>query len=188
MSLETATTIWTIRAALICMAITFAIRLWQVGRSGSMKRDASIEEADGSLAPNLAMEIAKSVWLIGSLFSLIHAIAAMGFYHQFNHQLAVEDTAQQTESLLGVRVGIGIWFNYAFVSTWLVDALWWIATPKGYERRSSWINKLVCGFLVFIAINGAIVFESGIVRWVSIGVIACLVGLYFVRKGQLNSA
>jgi hypothetical protein len=118
---------------------------------------------------------------------VLHALAAMGFYHQWSHSLAFDETARQTQSLLGISVGVGIYFNYAFVLIWMVDALWWIGQPKSYVRRASWINWLVYGYLIFIAINGTVVFETGIVRWVSVAaglVLAALASRKFLRSND----
>ena len=167
-------TIWTIRAALICLFGTFILLVLQ--------RPRSVEKSGLELSKtSAAMDGAKHLWVLGSFFSLLHALAAMIFYHHGSHELAMADTARQTKDLLGVSVGIGIFFNYAFVICWLADAMWWIARPQAYETRHKFFNWVVYGFLVFIAVNGAIVFETGIVRWVSVASLAILI-LLFVRR------
>ncbi len=157
--LATEVTIWTIRLSMICLAGALTLRL-QAPRPCT----STIENGDRH---SVWMLGAKNLWLLGGFFSLLHAMAAMAFYHQWNHSLALADTARQTKSLLGFPVGIGLYFNYAFVSIWLADALWWIAASGSYEKRARWINGLVYGFLIFIAINGTVVFASGIVRWIA---------------------
>ena len=146
---------WTIRGALVCMFLFFAMRISNPDLKGS------------------TIELAKSLWLIGSLLSLLHAIATMAYYHQFQHALAYEDTAHQTEQAIGIAVGFGIWLNYLFVLVWLLDALWMNGLTASYFARRLALNRLIYGFLGFIAFNGAIVFESGPVRW--IGILAILV-------------
>jgi hypothetical protein len=167
-------TIWTIRIALICM---FGTLLLFVLQGSSTAKVSALEEKQASTA----MEAAKHLWVLGSFFSLLHAMAAMIFYHSGSHEIAMADTARQTKALLGVSVGIGIYFNYAFVGCWLMDAMWWIARPNSYESRTKIFNWLIYGFLIFIAINGAIVFETGIIRWVSVFGIAVL-SLLFVKR------
>jgi hypothetical protein len=162
---ETDVVAWTIRGALICMILFFATRIMSPNLKGS------------------TLELAKSFWLIGSLLSLLHAIATMAFYHQFQHSLAYQDTAHQTEQAIGVAVGFGIWLNYLFVMVWLMDALWMNGLTNGYLARHRVFNWLTYGFLCFIAINGAIVFESGPVRW---GGIVALLALSVIWKTYGN--
>ena len=132
-------------------------------------------------------EAAKSFWLIGSFLSLLHAILAMGFYHLFRHELAWDETARRTMEVIGKPIGIGIYFNYAFVLLWLADAFWWIASSKSYHSRPRWISWLIHGYLAFIAVNGAIVFESGMVRWLGFVAIGLLVWLWLVSRGRSES-
>lgn len=167
---------WTIRVALLFMFATFALRLLEphgVPQSGNVENEFS-DSFDNA---------EKHAWLLGSFFLLLHAMATMLLVHRGSHLAAVEDTAQQTEALLGVAVGVGIYFNYVFVAVWLVDALWWIASSSSYRSRSRWWNRLIYGYLIFIAINGAIVFESGIVRWAALAGAVVLLGLMF-RNNQ----
>ena len=159
---------WTIRGALICMVLFFAMRILNPNLKGS------------------TLELAKSFWLVGSLLSLLHAIATMAFYHQFQHAAAYQDTAHQTEQAIGVAVGFGIWLNYLFVMAWLLDALWMNGFTNSYFARHRTFNWLIYGFLGFIAINGAIVFESGPVRWVGILAILFLVGMWKMNKVSHN--
>lgn len=177
-NLETEITIWAIRLSMICLFGALALRLRSPLKSGE-----SGGYHDGNSA---SMVGARNLWLLGSFFSLLHIMAAMSFYHQWSHWLALEDTARQTQSLLGVRVGIGIYFNYAFALVWLADAMWWIGLPKSYESRSRWITGIVYGFLIFIAINGTIVFASGAVRWVSIAAVVVLLVLACQKPVRLN--
>ncbi len=190
--------VWTIRIALFLMFVTFALLLAkpsegeneedepdgesESGAAGSNDPRNEIERSKQSSSENY-LEGARNAWLLGSFFSLLHAIATMVFIHQGSHDVAVEYTAKQTESLLGFGFGIGIYFNYAFVIIWLVDALWWIAQRKTYEARNSSISWAVYGFLIFIAFNGSIVFESGWVRWFAIAGVIVL-GLLAWRRSK----
>jgi len=57
--------------------------------------------------------------------------------------LAFQDTAAQAQAVIGIRAGFGVWLNYVFVVLWVVDALWWIASPASYERRARVISWIV---------------------------------------------
>ena len=177
-------TAWPIRLAMLCLVLTIALRLCYA-RWPLPAKDG--DSAKNSVAKSIR-EGAKSLWLIGSFLSLFHAVAAMGFYHDWLHINAMEDTARQTKALLGVSVGAGIYFNYAFVLTWLLDAFWWTASEKFYESRPRWLHFLIYGFIIFIAINGAIIFESGWVRWAGVGSIVGILLTYWWAKPKKTAA
>ena len=151
---------WSIRVSLFCL---FAFLITETASNRLSLR-----------SPSLAWQRWKTtVWWTGALTSLLHMILAMGWVHQWSHERAFEDTASQTEALLGVRVGWGIYFNYLFVVTWLADATWMLVASSHYRNRNRWIQLGLYGYLVFIAINGAAVFASGWIRWATL---ALLVG------------
>ena len=161
---ESQITIWTIRGSLICMGTSCWLRLSQ---SNDPPR-----------------QLARLLWIVGALLSVAHFAAAMGFYHDWSHARAMDDTAVQTEYAIGRRVGIGIYFNYLFVIAWLTDAVWWVAHRSSYSSRAPWIGWLLIGYLLFIAFNGAVVFERGAVRWVSIFAFAVLAFAWFHMRNS----
>ncbi len=173
--LGTIVTVWSVRISMICMFCAFSLRLLDRSRDGS---------GETSARESALIVGARNLWLLGSFFALIHAMAAMIFAHQGSHELAFVDTAAKTKALLGVAIGAGIYFNYAFVVIWLADAMWWIAKPSSYESRNRTWNWLVYGYLSFIAINGTIVFETGTVRWVSVGGLAVLAILFYWPRSR----
>lgn len=152
-TLEHALTIWSIRIAVVCL---FTYLIFQ----------------PRPFAPRHISRPLIWVWNIGALLSLLHLLFAMGFVHQWSHQLAWEDTAQQTDEFMGVRVGAGIYFNYLFVGIWVFDAIWQWGWTASYHRRYRWAGRLIIGYLLFIAFNGAVVFESGLIRWVTLILLA----------------
>ncbi len=120
----------------------------------------------------------RSVWTAGCLFFLAHMLAAFAYYHHWSHAHAYLDTAEKTAAALGWRFGGGIYFNHLFAIVWTADVLWsWLAAGN-YRRRPAWATAAVHGFMLFIAINGLVVFKGGAVRWVSLAVGATLLGLF----------
>lgn len=108
------------------------------------------------------------LWTAGCLFLWAHMVAAFHFYHDWSHAAAVADTAEQTEQLLGVRFGAGIWFNYLLMTLWTIDVwLEWrcIIERSSGSRAFTW---LVHGFAFFIIFNGTVVFKEGWVRWAGV--------------------
>ena len=116
------------------------------------------------------------LWLLGALFALAHSVSALTTFHHGSQAAALESTAAQTEQLLGIRFGAGLYINYLFVVVWLADAAFRLLGRSRYAWLPSWYRPMVIGFLVFIAINGAIVFQSGWIRIIGIGCV-CMLGI-----------
>ena len=108
---------------------------------------------------------ARWLWTLGCGIFLLHVAAAFHFYHDWSHADAVAETARQTHELLGVVFGAGVWFNYLFALVWVTDVAWWWISPTARRRRPRWVAALIHGYMLLIAFNGVVVFESGPVRW-----------------------
>jgi hypothetical protein len=173
---------WTIRLALVCYVAYLAgwLARWNTRRPRA----------------------ARAVWTLGCVLFDVHVVCAFHFFHHWSHLAAWRNTAERTERLLGVAVGDGIYFSYLFLMLWILDVLWlwwpsWtagLAAPGSRENRAgayatgvpipgakpveapAW-RVGVHVFLLFIAVNGAIVFEAGPTRWVGLAsglLLACL--------------
>ncbi|MCO6457165.1 MAG: hypothetical protein J5I93_17860 [Pirellulaceae bacterium] len=153
---------WTIRLALALYALYLASRL--ASAPGERPRPWQ-----------------RHVWTAACASFLVHLAAAMHFYHGWSHQAAVDDTARQTEALLGVAFGEGIYFSYVFAALWLADVLWWWVGPASYLARGRWLEWGVHAYLFFIAFHGAVVFESGPTRWGGLLVTSILAALVLRR-------
>ncbi|MBI2688847.1 MAG: hypothetical protein HYX27_21295 [Acidobacteria bacterium] len=140
--------LWTIRIA----ALLYSIALVQIIRG----RDARV------------------LWTAGCASYLAHVAAAFQWVYGWSHAIAVRETARQTRELFGLDWGVGIWFNYAFTLVWLGDVLWWWIAPESRERRADWIGKTIHGYMVWMFLNGAVVFPKGAVRWISAAVAVSL--------------
>jgi hypothetical protein len=152
-------TIWTIRLALACYVAYLAGRLvnaWPARWPG----------------------IGRLAWTAGCAFFVAHVVAAFQFEHHWSNRAAVAETARQTRDLLGVAFGEGIYFSYLFLLVWVADVGdWWLRGHATRGERPRWLGGLVHGYLGFIAFNGAIVFEGGLVRWASVAAGMALAGL-----------
>jgi len=80
---------WTVRAALILYALTFALRL---------------------AAPKRRRE-ARLLWTTVCVLFLAHVAAAFQFFHAWGHAHAYRETARQTRELFGLDWGGGLYFN-----------------------------------------------------------------------------
>ncbi len=153
--------LWAIRIALGLMVLVFAMEIR--GRTSTDRSTASM-------------------WLVGALLSLCHSLGSLATFHQGSQSKAFEATAQQTEELLGVGFGAGLFVNYAFVTVWLIDAFFRILLPSIYNQLPKVYRYCTNGFLIFIAINGAIVFQSGWVRGMGLACLTMLLLLSWQRR------
>jgi hypothetical protein len=155
---------WLIRLALVCYAAALFAQLLSNNR------------------PSILRE-ARLAWTAGSVFLWAHLAAAFHFYHHWSHTLAFEDTARQTEELLGFAVGEGVYVNYLFAAVWTADAAyWWLAGLRRYAARPRWITLTVHAFLLFIVANATITFRTGATRWTAVAILLALAALAVVTS------
>ena len=95
---------------------------------------------------------------------IAHVMAAFHYTHHWSQEEAIKSTARETEQLIGMAFGEGLYFNYLFLLVWIADVLFWWLKPERYETRPAWLEYGIHGYLFFIAFNGAVVFESGVTR------------------------
>jgi hypothetical protein len=157
-------TLWTVRIAMAHYAIAAAA--WLLRRS----------------------ELARGAWTAGLVFFLAHVAAAFQFVHHWSHDAARIETARQAREMAGVDSGFGLWMNYAFAALWLGDVAWMWASPESHAKRARLAGYLLHAFLLFVAINGAIVFAHGGMRSTSIAGLAGLLLLALYRYGQARRA
>jgi len=158
-------TSWTIRIALACYAAAWAVR---ISGPASQRRWRWWR------------------WLstLGCAAFAGHVIAAFEFYHHWSHSHAVADTARQTREMIGLEFGEGIFFSYAFGVAWLLDVAWsWLA-PDSYRRQRLAATVALHGYLIFIALNGAAVFKSGPIRWITLAVAVALAAWAIWRRNS----
>ena len=122
-------------------------------------------------SPHVALS--RWAWTLGALAMLFHALAAFHLRYEWSHEEAVRQTAERCEQTVGVAVGQGVWFNYAMVAIWLVDAgRWWWTRDRECEvaRRAVWLHV----FFLFMIVNGAVVFAPGWSRWAGAALLCLL--------------
>jgi hypothetical protein len=160
-----AVTIWTVRIALLLYVA--ALFSWLHGRGHRIR---------GS----------RLLWTAGWLCYLAHVAAAFHYVHRWSHHRALAETAAQTEALVGMATGFGLWLNYLFTAVWTADVVWWWLDEDGYRLRPQLAAIAVHAFLGFMFFNGAVVFATGLSRWVGLAAAALLVPLWF--RGRRRSA
>jgi len=125
----------------------------------------------------------KRTWTAACCFYLLHMITAFAFFHHFSHREAYDATARQTQALMGVYYGGGLYWNYVFTAVWIGDVAWaWLG---GYTQRARWIAYAVHGFLAFMFINATVVFGKG---WIRMGGVLGFVVLAAMRIARGRSS
>ena len=139
----------------------------------------------GSLRPKwCSWSTRRTIWTFACVMFIGHFIAAFHYYHRWSHAHAVADTAEKTRALMGWAFGEGIYFSYLFLVIWILDVVWMWAAALSYQKRAAGIGVLVHGYLMFIAVNGTAVFESGVTRWATVASGIGLLALLATLKRQ----
>ncbi len=128
---------------------------------------------------------ARWAWTIGCFGLLSHVACAFHFYHNWSQASAYRETARQTAELFSFHWGGGLYINYAFMTAWLVNVLWWWRGFSAYDQRPrAWVWGWRAFFL-FMIFNATVVFKTGALRWIGL---AMCVGMALIwwqtdRKG-----
>jgi len=131
---------------------------------------------------------ARVAWTIGCASLISHMIFAFQFYHGWSHESAYRDTARQTEEVVGLNWGGGLFINYVLLIAWVVDITWWWLSGLDSYRSRPWPLVAVWhGFIVFIIFNATVVFADGIVRWVGLCICATLCFAWFKVATQWST-
>ncbi|HTU25622.1 MAG TPA: hypothetical protein VMF30_09510 [Pirellulales bacterium] len=123
--------------------------------------------------------IARWCWTWGLVCFLVHLAMAFHYYHHWSHADAFERTRRVA------RFGEGIYVSYLFTIVWAADVVYWCLRPARYATRGAWIDRILHGFMLFIVLNGTIVFETGGIRWAgAVGLIGLAVAWWLARDAR----
>lgn len=129
--------------------------------------------------------VARLAWTVGGVSLLGHVAFAYNFYYGWSQTAAYRDTARQTAEVVGLDWGGGLYINYVVLGAWLMDVSWWWWRGHDAYRRRPW--PLVAtwhGFLIFIVFNATVVFKTGPVRWLGLGVCLGLGLVWWLAAGE----
>jgi hypothetical protein len=114
---------------------------------------------------------ARWAWTIGSLAIVLHLVCALHFYHHWSQSSAYIETARQTKQVFGMDWGGGLWINYAFISAWILDTIWWWRGLEPYQRRPRLLVATWQVIFIFMVFNATVVFKTGVLR--VLGLVLC---------------
>lgn len=163
-------TIWVTIVAYAIGSVSFAL-----AGTGSRWNSAGLSQNDAATRSQWN-SFARVAWTLAVISLIVHFICAFQFYHGWSHGAAYRDTARQTEEVVGLDWGGGLFINYAFLAIWIVDIGWWWLLGLDSYRGRPWPLIIIWhGLLILIIFNATVVFEDGIVRWLGL---AICIGLF----------
>jgi hypothetical protein len=109
-------------------------------------------------------DAARVLYTAGALLLIAHTAAAFQWRHDWSHAAAFDATAARSATVTGFASGVGIYLNYLMAALWIADAAWWWLRPRGYLMRPRAVDLSMFAFLVFMIVNGAVVFAAGPMR------------------------
>lgn len=121
-----------------------------------------------------ADRVARAAWTVAIFLAAIHVVLAFHFVYGWDHEAAVAETARQAEERFGWGWRGSIYVNYVFLTIWLADVWWWWAAPASHASRSSRFEIARLAAFVFMFVNGAVIFASGIGRLAGIAAVAAV--------------
>lgn len=123
----------------------------------------------------------RLAWTVGCVALVAHTICAFHFYHHWSQASALREVERQTAAVTGMNWGGGLFINYAFLAAWVADVVWWWQGLESYRSRHWAITAIWQFVLIFMVFNATVVFKTGVVRWVGVGI---CIGLLTVWLGQ----
>jgi hypothetical protein len=132
-----------------------------------------------------ADRLARSLSTTGLVLAVIHVVLAFEFVYAWNHEAAVEATARQSAERFGWAWRGGIYVNYLFLLLWLADVCWWWVAPASHAARPVQIESARLGLFLFMFLNGAVIFASGVGRLVGTACVVLVVASLARRRGWL---
>jgi len=121
-----------------------------------------------------ADRLARAAWTVAILLAAIHVVLAFHFVYTWNHETAVAETARQSAERFGVGWRGSIYVNYVFLAIWLADVCWWWIAPASHASRSMRLEIARLATFVFMFVNGAIIFASGIGRLAGVAAVTAV--------------
>ena len=115
---------------------------------------------------------------LGIALLLTHIALAFHVKYDWNHAVAVRETARQTSATFGLDWGGGVYINYLFALVWAIDSWWWHTHPAEAAARPAALRWALRIFYLTIVFNGAVVFVPGLHRWLGAALTLWLIWIW----------
>lgn len=130
---------------------------------------------------------ARLAWTIGCAGLIAHTICAFHFYHDWSQASAYREVERQTGEVTGMSWGGGLFINYAFLAAWVADVAWWWRGLQEYQQRHWMITAIWQFIFLFMVFNATVVFKTGIVRWLGVGICVGLLSVWILSARRRQS-
>lgn len=127
----------------------------------------------------------RSLWTAGAAAFLVHAATSFAVFYDGSHAVALVETARQTAEMTGRSTAVGLWLNYLFATLWLADAAEWQIAPERRRRRPPWLDRSLHAFLLFMIVNGAVVFVEGPRRLLGVLLTGAAIAAWLVAERRI---
>lgn len=101
---------------------------------------------------------AWAAWTAGGVLVVVHVLVALDLRYNWDHALAVSETARRSAEVYGSAWRGGLYVNYLFVLAWFVESWRWRRSLKRNTPLSPAATWALRAFFLLIIANGAIVF------------------------------
>jgi hypothetical protein len=129
--------------------------------------------------------VSRAVWGMGAAALFAHVLWTLMAVHEGSLRQALIHTADQTERVIGLRIGAGLYINLAMLLIWAGDAVVWFLFPRWNQIRQKFIVPLHAVF-AFLFFNATVVFGTTSARWLGIAAIAIVIGAWFTKPGKTS--
>jgi hypothetical protein len=129
---------------------------------------------------------AWGAWTAGGVLVVVHVLVALDLRYNWDHALAVSETARRSAEVYGSTWRGGVYVNYLFVLVWFGESWRWRRAQQRDRRLSPAVTWALRGFFLLIIANAAIVFVVHSASRVA-GVLL-VAGLLWVWLGRDNSS
>ncbi len=109
-------------------------------------------------SPQGSASWAWAAWTAGGLLVVVHVLVALDLRYNWDHALAVSETARRSAEVYGSAWRGGLYVNYLFVLAWFVESWRWRRAERRHRRLSPVVTWALRGFFLLIIANGTIIF------------------------------
>ena len=92
------------------------------------------------------------------MFFATHIALSFHWVHNWRHSEAWLQTATETQAVVGIRRGDGVWANYAMLAIWACDLIRILWSTKRQRSTSRTVDRWIGIFFGFMFINATVVF------------------------------
>ena len=118
-------------------------------------------------------------WLLGLSAFAVHVWTAFDGFYSWDFSVALDETVRLTEAVTGWRSSVGLWVNFAFLAVLTADLGLRILKKGGVCKTQ---NRILEILVIFMIINGAVIFAIGPVRWFGSGLLLGLAAVIWYAK------